>query len=264
MEVLLWLGAIVIVLCSFYAVGLASSHRVTVKLRKEREAKTFSDGSFAELPEAEIHSTVSSYNLSYVKRAFDIIISFLLIIIFSPFLLVIMIFIKVSSRGPVFFSHQRIGKDRKTFQCLKFRTMVPDAEKRLDALLKENPELSREWSVQQKLRADPRVEPLFGQFLRSSSLDELPQLLNVLRGDMSIVGPRPVTEEELQLYGNWIPVYLSVKPGLTGPWQASYQSGASFQSRVAMDVDYIVRANLAEDVKVIADTVKSFSRMNSL
>jgi lipopolysaccharide/colanic/teichoic acid biosynthesis glycosyltransferase len=151
----------------------------------------------------------------------------------SPLIVVVALVLAIEG-GPILFSHRRIGLGGKTFHCLKFRSMVVDAEDRLARLLRDDPEARAEWQRDHKLRSDPRVTR-FGQFLRRSSVDELPQLLNVLFGQMSIVGPRPIVAAELPRYGRRISSYLAVKPGITGIWQVSGRNDVEYRTRVAMD-----------------------------
>ncbi len=156
--------------------------------------------------------------------------------------------------GPVLFRHQRVGRGGKLFDCLKFRTMVPNAQQVLEAHLREHPEDAAEWQEHFKLRNDPRVTPI-GRFLRSTSLDELPQLFNVLRGDMSLVGPRPVTEEELPYYGRDVMFYLEIRPGITGLWQVSGRSDTSYTQRVMFDTWYVKNWTLWHDVAILVKTI---------
>jgi exopolysaccharide production protein ExoY len=150
--------------------------------------------------------------------------------------LIVVILLAVED-GPILFAHRRVGLGGKSFFCLKFRSMVVDAEERLARLLRDDPEASREWIRDHKLRNDPRVTS-FGRFLRRSSVDELPQLLNVLRGDMSIVGPRPIVDAERSRYGRRISSYYALKPGITGIWQVSGRNDVEYRTRVAMDCVY--------------------------
>ena len=155
--------------------------------------------------------------------------------------------------GRPFFGHRRIGRDGRTFKCWKVRSMVPDAEARLREYLAENEEARAEWATSFKLTHDPRITRL-GNFLRKSSLDELPQLWNILKGEMSIVGPRPVTKDELKFYGERVSYYIRMSPGLTGPWQVSGRNDLAYHERVALDVDYARNCNVATDIKVIFAT----------
>jgi exopolysaccharide production protein ExoY len=187
------------------------------------------------------------------KRALDVTGALVLLIVFSPLILVIAL-LMLSQRGPVLFGHQRIGQAGALFACLKFRTMVPDAEARLQELLDRDPEARRQWQADHKLDKDPRITPV-GNFLRRTSLDELPQLLNVLRGDMSLVGPRPVTRAELQRYGEDSVSYLALRPGLTGKWQVSGRNDISYAGRVALDAAYAREFSACGDLAILVQTV---------
>jgi len=171
-----------------------------------------------------------------IIRALDIVIAVAALIFFLPILIVLSATLAIQG-GPVFFAHQRLGLDGRRFFCLKFRSMVVNAEERLAKLLSENPEARKEWCENHKLRHDPRITA-FGRFLRRSSLDELPQLINILKGEMSVVGPRPIVEAEIVRYGHHIKSYYAVKPGLTGIWQVSGRSDVKYRTRVAMDCVY--------------------------
>jgi lipopolysaccharide/colanic/teichoic acid biosynthesis glycosyltransferase len=188
-----------------------------------------------------------------LKRVLDIVGTLLLIVVFSPFIIPIALFIRMS--GPVIYKHRRVGKNGRPFDCLKFRTMVPNADRYLADVLEKDPELKAEWIRDHKLRDDPRITTL-GKFLRRTSLDELPQLWNVLRGEMSLVGPRPVVKEELLRYGRSVVVYYAAKPGLTGLWQVSGRNELDYRRRVAIDVYYVRNRNLLLDVYILLKTTK--------
>jgi lipopolysaccharide/colanic/teichoic acid biosynthesis glycosyltransferase len=189
---------------------------------------------------------------AFAKRSFDILGALSIAIICSPIILTIAITIRLSG-SPVLFSHQRVGKDRKMFPCYKFRSMVPDAEQVLQELLRSNPEILREWRESHKLRDDPRITK-FGAFLRRSSMDELPQLWNVLKGDMSLVGPRPIVEDELERYGNKAMIFMSVKPGMTGLWQILGRSNVTYARRVSLDVWYVHKQCILLDAWILLRT----------
>jgi Undecaprenyl-phosphate galactose phosphotransferase WbaP len=188
----------------------------------------------------------------FAKRTFDIVGALTIAIVFMPVIIAVAIAIRFSSQ-PVVFSHQRVGRDRKMFQCYKFRSMIPDAEEVLQRLIHSNPEILREWRENHKLRDDPRITK-FGDFLRRSSLDELPQLWNVLRGDMSLVGPRPVVEDELERYGNQAKMYLSIRPGMTGLWQIMGRSNVTYSRRVSLDSWYVRKNNVLFDAWILMRT----------
>jgi lipopolysaccharide/colanic/teichoic acid biosynthesis glycosyltransferase len=189
-----------------------------------------------------------------VSRCLDIAVALLALIFIIPLLATIAVAIKLADGGPVLFSHRRIGRDGQPFGCLKFRSMVVDAEERLARLLAVDELARQEWLKDHKLRDDPRVTPL-GSFLRRSSLDELPQLFNVLRGEMSIVGPRPIVQAEVARYGRRFASYCAVRPGITGLWQVSGRNDVSYRRRVACDVVYARRKSLGRDVFIIVWTV---------
>jgi len=168
----------------------------------------------------------------------------------------LMVFIKLIDHGPVFYQHKRVGYAGKHFGCWKFRTMVVDSDQFLKSHLSRNLAAREEWKRDHKLRNDPRIT-WWGHFLRKSSLDELPQLINVLRGDMSLVGPRPVVPSELSRYGDELGVYLAARPGITGAWQVSGRSDCGYDSRVRLDVDYVRNWKLTTDVVILAKTVRA-------
>jgi lipopolysaccharide/colanic/teichoic acid biosynthesis glycosyltransferase len=183
-----------------------------------------------------------------------IVVATLALIFFSPLMCLIAAAIYVQDGGPILFAHRRIGQSGRTFYCLKFRSMAVDAEARLAALLAEDPGARAEWELDHKLRNDPRVTRL-GAFLRKTSLDELPQLLNVLRGDMCLVGPRPIVEAEVVKYGRRFSDYCAVKPGITGLWQVSGRNDTSYRTRVALDSVYAHRRCLKLDAYILACTL---------
>jgi exopolysaccharide production protein ExoY len=187
-----------------------------------------------------------------MKRVLDVFGAVLLGVVFSPLILVIVLLMRRDG-GPLIYKHQRVGRDGKLFECLKFRTMVPDADKVLYRLLEQRPELKAEWIRDHKLRHDPRVTTI-GRFLRRTSLDELPQIWNVIRGEMSLVGPRPVVREELFRYGRNSLIYTSALPGITGLWQVNGRNNTDYRRRVAMDVFYVRRRSLVLDVYILLRT----------
>ncbi len=190
-----------------------------------------------------------------VKRAVDLVGASLLLLSLAPLLAVVAILVACEGR-PVLFAHRRIGRHGLAFDCLKFRTMVPDAERRLELILRSDPDAAAEWRTTRKLRNDPRVTRL-GRFLRRTSLDELPQLFNVLRGEMSLVGPRPVTEEELPRYGDYRLSYLQVRPGMTGIWQVSGRNDVDFHKRVHLDAWYAENRSLWRDFVILLMTARA-------
>ncbi len=199
---------------------------------------------------------------SAIKRQFDILISAGLILCLLPLMTVIALAIMVQDGRSVLFGHRRVGRGGTQFKCWKFRTMVMDADARLAALLKDDPEARREWEATQKLKNDPRIIPGIGHFLRRTSLDELPQFFNVLLGQMSLVGPRPVVSAELKKYGSARAHYISVRPGLTGIWQIGDRSDDSYADRVLKDVQYIENWSFATDVQIVLKTAAVPFRQN--
>ncbi|MFZ9850123.1 MAG: sugar transferase [Vulcanococcus sp.] len=189
-----------------------------------------------------------------IKRAGDIVFSLLVLALGSPLFLLLALLVKLSSRGSVFYSQRRIGRGYKGFGCLKFRTMRKDADRVLASVLAADPELRAEFERDHKLRNDPRITPL-GKLLRRSSLDELPQFLNVLKGQMSVVGPRPIVWEELPRYGRAMDEVLSVRPGLTGLWQVSGRNNLSYRQRVQMDLEYVRHRSFWLDLRIVLRTV---------
>ena len=186
------------------------------------------------------------------KRLLDIVSAILLFIVSAPLMLMIAIVLSLTVGIP-FYSHQRVGKGGKTFGCLKFRTMEKDAARLLRLTLRTNVRAESEWAVQHKLTDDPRITK-FGRLLRQTAIDELPQLLNVLKGDMSFVGPRPITEDEIKHYKGDFAIYSSLRPGLTGLWQVYGRGQSSYPKRVAFDCDYARRMGLWLDLWLILRT----------
>jgi lipopolysaccharide/colanic/teichoic acid biosynthesis glycosyltransferase len=191
---------------------------------------------------------------SWRGRIFDIVLSGAGILFLSPVMLLSALAIYLEDGGPILFSQPRLGFGGKVFRCFKFRSMCVDAESRLDALLQTSPTARAQWERDHKLKVDPRITAV-GRLLRKSSLDELPQLLNVLKGDMTLVGPRPIIQAEVWRYGRRFRHYCAVKPGLTGLWQVSGRSDATYRSRVAMDVVYSKKRGPLLDIKILAATI---------
>jgi exopolysaccharide production protein ExoY len=208
-----------------------------------------------DLPFESISGRAAPVGLSS-KRFIDIVLASCGIILLAPLLLMCVLLTWASSGGPVVFRHRRVGFGGKQFDCLKFRTMVADAPERLRQHLESDPAAAAEWAATQKLRDDPRVT-FVGALLRKSSLDELPQLFNVLKGEMSIVGPRPVTEEELVKYGAFVGAYAACRPGITGLWQVSGRNSMSYEERVECDAFYARKWSLQLDVKILIVTIPS-------
>ena len=188
-----------------------------------------------------------------VKAAFDQVVAAAFVLLFAPLLLVLAAVVR-SDGGPAFYRHRRIGASGRSFGCIKFRTMVMDADRVLDQVLATDPAAAAEWAATQKLNDDPRITR-FGRFLRRSSLDELPQLFNVLRGEMSLVGPRPIVQAEVGRYAEDIEYYYETKPGLTGLWQVSGRSDTSYERRVQLDVWYVRNWTLWHDIAILLKTI---------
>lgn len=207
-----------------------------------------------QLLRAEQLIELQSRRARVVKRSGDILFSLTVLTLGSPVFLALALLVKITSRGPVFYVQQRVGRDYRSFGCIKFRTMRRDADRILSRLLSESPDLQEEFRNDFKLRNDPRITRL-GRFLRRSSLDELPQFLNVLRGEMSVVGPRPIVRQELPRYGDRMEEVLAVRPGLTGLWQVSGRNNLSYDERVALDLRYARHRSVWMDLRIIARTI---------
>lgn len=188
------------------------------------------------------------------KVIFDRVAALAGLILLLPLMLVVAALIWRRDPGPVLYAHKRIGRHGRVFHCLKFRTMVLDSDTVLTRHLAENPGAAAEWAATRKLRVDPRVTGI-GARLRKTSIDELPQLINVLRGDMSLVGPRPIVMDEARHYGEALAAYLAVRPGVTGLWQISGRSDTSYAERVALDRAYVRGRNMLTDLWILLRTV---------
>jgi lipopolysaccharide/colanic/teichoic acid biosynthesis glycosyltransferase len=188
------------------------------------------------------------------KRTFDVVLAASALLLVWPLMLAIALAIRMSDGGPALFAQRRVGRHGRPFTCLKFRTMVLNAEQALKDHLAADPQAQREWEANQKLENDPRVTGL-GLFLRKSSLDELPQLFNIIAGQMSVVGPRPIVPAEIDRYGDNFSACFSVRPGLTGLWQVSGRSDCNYQTRVTLDFRYAVTWSLLGDAEIVARTV---------
>lgn len=189
-----------------------------------------------------------------VKKIFDLTAGLLIFICLLPLMFVIAVLIKIDSRGPVIFAHRRIGKNGREFKCLKFRTMVSNAREVLEELLEKDPRAREEWQRDFKLKNDPRITRV-GKFLRQTSLDELPQIFNVLKGDMSLVGPRPIVKDEIARYGSKIGYYYQVLPGITGLWQVNGRNDVDYKTRVQIDTWYVRNWSLWLDITLLIRTV---------
>ncbi len=233
-----------------------SSYRYTINVSKRQNSFT-SNQHIKDI--AGIIGFASTHNLTFKSNLFlKRLIDILLIVLFSPILLpvflILMLLTRLTSRGPVFYGHKRVGKNGKVFKCWKFRSMCIDADKKLEEILANNPQMREEWEKERKFQNDPRVTK-FGKFLRKTSLDELPQLINILAGQMSFVGPRPVTAPELDRYGEYKDYVLSVTPGLSGMWQTSGRSDTEYEERIALDLYYIQNWSIWLDIWILIKTV---------
>ncbi len=188
-----------------------------------------------------------------VKRFGDIFFSIIVLILGAPLFVLLAFLVKLSSAGPIFYIQQRVGRNYSHFDCIKFRTMYAESDDLLANLLAKSPELKIEYERDFKLRKDPRITPI-GTFLRRSSLDELPQFLNILRGDMSVVGPRPIVSQEIVKYGDSMDLVISVRPGLTGLWQVSGRNNLSYQRRIELDLIYAKKRTFILDIRVMIRT----------
>jgi len=205
----------------------------------------------------KINNNLKSPFRRIVKRLFDLSVSISLLPLLIPLIGIIGIVIKLISKGPILFSHKRIGQNGKTIKVLKFRSMYIDAQERLKEILSSDPAARKEWERSFKLKNDPRITKV-GKFLRKTSLDELPQIINVIKGEMSLVGPRPIVKEELKkYYRDRSEYYLLVKPGITGLWQVSGRSNTDYDFRVNLDVWYVLNWSIWLDIVLLFKTVKS-------
>ena len=198
-----------------------------------------------------INSTFKFYK--FIKNLFDLLFSLLFLIAFLPLFLIISLLIKLSSKGPIFFLQKRVGKNNIPFKCIKFRTMHPEATDILKELLIKDSLIKKEFKKTHKIKNDPRITPI-GKLLRKTSLDELPQFINVLRGEMSIVGPRPIVKEEKKKYRKNLKKVLSIKPGITGLWQVSGRNNLTYKRRVLLDLNYVENYNLLMDLRILLRT----------
>ncbi len=188
------------------------------------------------------------------KRIFDVLVASLALLFVAPLLLIVGLLIRLQDGQKALYSPPRLGRNGDTFQCFKLRSMVPNAAGKLEAVLASDPAAKLEWELTQKLTNDPRITPL-GKFIRATSIDELPQLLNIIRGDMSFVGPRPISHSERSKYGESFEFYCRVRPGLTGVWQTSGRSNVSYTERVEMDTKYVQTRTFLGDIWIMLKTV---------
>lgn len=211
---------------------------------------------FSSLAEAskDVSTIVHAPLGGHAKRGLDIVTAATALVILSPLILFIMALMKITDPGPIFFGHKRVGFDGKHFYCFKFRSMATNSAELLQKLLQSDPVARAEWESSQKLRNDPRVTRL-GRILRETSLDELPQLINVLRGDMSLVGPRPIVDDEIPRYSHRISAYKRVRPGVTGMWQVNGRSDTSYGARVKFDSYYVRNWSILLDLRILFKTI---------
>ncbi len=203
------------------------------------------------MKDLRIKKTSKVYKL--IKNIFDISFSLIFLIAFIPLFLIIALLIKLSSRGPIFFLQERIGKNNVPFKCIKFRTMFPEAKDILQNVLNKDEKIKKEFEETHKIKNDPRITTI-GKLLRKTSLDELPQFINVIRNEMSIVGPRPIVKAEKKKYGKNLIKVLSIKPGITGLWQVSGRNNLTYKKRVKLDINYVKNYNLLMDIRILIRT----------
>jgi len=210
----------------------------------------------ASLPvtEAEAEKQPCFEKESFSVRLLDISVSLFAFLTLAPLMLVLIVLIRLGDGGSALYKQPRIGKNGKVFNCWKFRSMVTNSSEVLADLLENNPEAAAEWQKDQKLKNDPRITKI-GALIRKTSLDELPQLWNILKGDMSLVGPRPIVKNEVEKYGDYISYYKAVKPGVTGLWQVSGRNDTTYDERVQMDVSYVENKSILSDLKIIILTI---------
>ncbi|MBE9012559.1 sugar transferase [Pseudanabaenaceae cyanobacterium LEGE 13415] len=201
-----------------------------------------------------ILNTWDALDGDFAKRLFDIVFSLSVLILFSPVYLILALLIALSSPGPIFYVQERVGKGFKRFGCIKFRTMVRNADEMLLDLMNSSPQMRHEFETNFKLKYDPRITWI-GRFLRITSLDEFPQFWNVLMGDMSVVGPRPLVVEELPKYGSHIETVLTIRPGITGLWQVSGRNDIPYPQRIRIDVYYASFRNFWLDLWIVFKTI---------
>ena len=203
---------------------------------------------------AQQRSLASSKSSDIAKRVFDIVFSLLVLVVCAPVYLVLAMAIAYTSSGSVFYIQERVGKNYRRFGCIKFRTMIPNADRLLDEMMAESEDLRQEFSENFKLKQDPRITKI-GKLLRMTNLDEFPQFINVLKGEMSVVGPRPLVPEEIERYGTAIDRILTISPGVTGLWQVSGRNDIPYADRIRIDVRYVKRRNLWLDLQIVLKTI---------
>jgi lipopolysaccharide/colanic/teichoic acid biosynthesis glycosyltransferase len=236
---------------------------LVIDLRDDRTVVDLAEGALAVAVDVEEESVVIDLRErvdveirpATGRRVVETVLAVTGILVASPVLLVLAVLIVVSTPGPIWYAQVRVGRGGQLFRCYKLRTMVPNAADILEALLRDDPEARVEYERHCKLKDDPRITPI-GKILRKTSLDELPQLVNVIKGDMALVGPRPVVPHELTRYGDAADLLLSVRPGLTGLWQVSGRNDLSYDERVDLDLEYVRRRSLRLDAGIILRTIQ--------
>ncbi|MDY6802192.1 MAG: sugar transferase [Cyanobacteriota bacterium] len=229
----------------------ADSQLISGKIIRAFPERAFASRILRDRPNSNL---LEAIELGQPKRLFDIAFSLSVLIVFAPVYLLIAFLILISSPGSVFYVQERVGKNRKSFGCLKFRTMVENADEMLVEMMEKSPHLRQEFEENFKLKKDPRITWI-GRFLRVTSLDEFPQFWNVLKGDMSVVGPRPLVAEELPKYGRYMDRILTIRPGITGLWQVSGRNDIPYPIRVKMDLYYANFSNFWVDLWIIFKTI---------
>jgi Undecaprenyl-phosphate galactose phosphotransferase WbaP len=229
----------------------ADSQLISGKIIRAFPERAFSSRILRDRPKTKFLEAIELWE---PKRLFDIVFSLSVLILLAPVYLVIALLIVISSPGSVFYVQERVGKNRKSFRCLKFRTMVENADEILREMMEKSPNIRQEFEENFKLKKDPRITWI-GHFLRVTSLDEFPQFWNVLKGDMSVVGPRPLVAEELPKYGRHMDKILTIRPGITGLWQVSGRNDIPYPLRVRMDLYYANFRNFWIDLWIIFKTI---------
>lgn len=209
--------------------------------------------SFRSLFNSKLKLSFSVLDRSFIKRMFDIVFALFVLTVFFPVYLILMILVALNSKGPIFYVQQRIGRNYQPFNCIKFRTMIDNADEALEVIMQSD-RFRQEFQDSFKLKQDPRITKI-GKFLRLTSLDELPQFWNVLKGEMSVVGPRPLVPQELSKYGHKIDTVLKIKPGITGLWQVSGRNDIPYPKRVKIDVYYATSHNWLLDLWIVYKTI---------
>jgi lipopolysaccharide/colanic/teichoic acid biosynthesis glycosyltransferase len=239
---------LVLDLCKLDNIGERVKLRIKTTAHSQPEDRNTTVGLLAQRRLAQ------SRRSDIAKRLFDIVFSLSVLFICAPIYLILAGAIACTSSGSIFYIQERVGKNHQHFGCIKFRTMIPDADRVLDEMMARSADLRQEFSENFKLKEDPRITKI-GKFLRTTSLDEFPQFINVLKGEMSVVGPRPLVPEETDRYGTAIDLVLTIRPGITGLWQVSGRNDIPYAQRIRIDVNYVNRRNFWLDFRIILRTV---------